>query len=308
MFSKFGLSCGLAISMAAAASAQPKIAQCFKVYDLLKMDQDHYWANWQNACPYTIDSVYVMVRFSDRSRGQLGNGVWALHFVTPGTHQVTRFTAPRGVPDFDFVRLHKITTDSLEALLDEPGDRIHKVSAEARRTGDPGAWQVAKETQPQSQPETLAVALAGPRLIGEARLVGDSGPEVSATIPMAAVGARTDSLSAEEHHRRGRELIQTGNYQAAIEELSAAIREQPDWSMVYNARGFAYYLEHDYRRALADLDEAIRLNPQYVNAYQNRRLSRKAAGDARGSRRIRKRSGLCWPAAAIEQGLAITVF
>ncbi len=198
-FSKFGLSCGLAISMAAAASAQPKIAQCFKVYDLLKMDQDHYWANWQNACPYTIDSVYVMVRFSDRSRGQLGNGVWALHFVTPGTHQVTRFTAPRGVPDFDFVRLHKITTDSLEALLDEPGDRIHKVSAEARRTGDPGAWQVAKETQPQSQPETLAVALAGPRLIGEARLVGDSGPEVSATIPMAAVGARTDLLSAEEH-------------------------------------------------------------------------------------------------------------
>jgi tetratricopeptide (TPR) repeat protein len=286
MLSKFGLSCGLAISMSAAAWAQPQIAQCFKVYDLLKMDQDHYWANWQNACPYTIDSVYVMVRFSDRSRGHLGNGVWALHFVTPGTHQVTRFTAPRGVPDFDIVQLHKITTDSLEALLDEPGDRIHRVSAEAKRTGDPGPWQVAKETQPHTvtvAAEVPAAANAGPRLIGEARPVGDSGPAVFAAMTTTAVGARTDSSSAEEHHRRGRELIQAGNYQAAIEELSAAIREQPDWSMVYNARGFAYYMERDYQRALADLDEAIRLNPQYVNAYQNRRLSRKAAGDARGS-------------------------
>jgi tetratricopeptide (TPR) repeat protein len=53
--------------------------------------------------------------------------------------------------------------------------------------------------------------------------------------------------------------------------------------MVYNARGFAYYLEHDYQRALVDLDEAIRLNPQYLNAYQNRSRSRKAAGDTQGS-------------------------
>lgn len=274
MRSKFGLSCWLAISVAAAASAQPQIAQCFKVYDLLKMDQDHYWANWANSCPYTIDSVYVMVRFSDRSRTRLGNGVWALHFVTPGTHQVTRFTAPRSVPDFDFVQLHKITTDSLEALLDEPGDRIHPRSQEATRTGDPGAWQVTAETNQVAVAETRVIGETGPRT------VGDTGPPVFAAI-MAA--PRPESLTAEEHHRRGRELIQQGNYPAAIEELSEAIRAQPDWSMVYNARGFAYYLSHDYPHALTDFDEAIRLNPQYVNAYQNRRMSRKASGDSQGS-------------------------
>jgi tetratricopeptide (TPR) repeat protein len=294
MSSRFGLSCWLAVSLTVAASAQPNIAQCFKVYDLLKMDQDHYWANWANACPYTIDSVYVMVRFSDRSRTRLGNGVWALHFVTPGTHQVTRFTAPRGVPEFEFVQLHKITADSLEALLGEPADRIPRVSAEAQRTGDPGPWQVASGTKAQEVAVARMPAEAGPHLVADAsprvdagpRLVGDAGPAVFAAMSTAAVGARVDSVqaeSAEEHHRRGRELIQKGDYPAAIDELSRAIQAQPDWSMVYNARGFAYYLEHDYRRAIADLNEAIRLNPRYVNAYQNRRLSRKAAGDARGS-------------------------
>jgi len=259
---KFGLSCGLAIAMAAAASAQPKIAQCFKVYDLVKMDEDHYWANWANACPYTIDSVYVMVRFSDRSRTRLGNGVWALHFVVPGTHQVTRFTAPRAVPDFDFIQLNKITTDSLEALLDEPGDRIRPVSAEAQRTGDPG---------PRSPLASEAHLVSEPAAVSSPHVIYDAGP------------ASVESLSAEDHHRRGRELMQEGKYSAAIEELSEAIHAEPDWSMAYNARGFAYYMERDYPHALADLDEAIRLNPRYLNAYQNRSQSRRAAGDAQGS-------------------------
>lgn len=249
--------------MAAASSAQPKIAQCFKVYDLLKMDQDHYWANWANACPYTIDSVYIMVRFSDRSRRGLGNGVWALHFVVPGTHQVTRFTAPRDVPDFDFVHLRKITTDWMEALLEDPSDRTRVLTAEEVRSGDPGpAWKLAAEPKA--------------RVVGEARLVADDGPSAVVEAP------RVESASAVENYRRGRALLKKRQYTAAIAELSEAIKEQPG-PLVYNARGFAYYLAHDYPRALADLDEAIRLNPRYLNAYQNRSRSRKAAGDARGS-------------------------
>jgi tetratricopeptide (TPR) repeat protein len=263
---KLGLSFWLAITMAAAASAQPKVGDCFKVYNLIKMDEDHYWANWANGCPYTIDSVYVMVGFSNRSKTRLGNGVWALHFVVPGTHQVTRFTAPRGVPDFDFIHVRKITTDSLEALVEEPGDRNRPLSAEAERTGDPG---------PRFQ---LAAVESKPVVVAEPRVISDEGPKAVTT-----TASRVESTSAEEHHRRGRELLQAGKYSDAIEQLSQAIQEQPDWSLVYNARGFAYYLEHDYQHALADLDEAIRLNPEYLNAYQNRSQSRKAAGDLRGS-------------------------
>jgi hypothetical protein len=98
------------------AADKPKVSQCFKVRALLKADEEHYWADWANNCPYTIDSVYVMVGFSDRYRKHLGDGVWPLYFVTPGTHRVTRFSVPVGVSGFRTVSVHKITTDSVEAL------------------------------------------------------------------------------------------------------------------------------------------------------------------------------------------------
>src|ERR1700677_1240854 len=86
-----------------ACAENPTVTNCFKVNALIKMDEDHYWADWTNACPYTIDSVYVMVKFRNESGGALGDGVWGLHFVTPGTHQVTRFTSPLSLADFHSV-------------------------------------------------------------------------------------------------------------------------------------------------------------------------------------------------------------
>ena len=109
---------GLLLLFATTASVQAgqKVSDCFKVHSLIKMDNDHYWANWTNACPYTIDSVYVMIGFADKSRKLLGEGVWGLHFITQGMHRVIRFSTPSKVDGFEFVSVRKITTDAIEAL------------------------------------------------------------------------------------------------------------------------------------------------------------------------------------------------
>jgi hypothetical protein len=104
------------VSAADSATTAPKasVSQCFKVRRLLKTDATHYWADWSNTCTFTIDAVYVMVGFVDHSHREMGNGVWPMYFVPPGLHRVTRFSAP--VADFETVRVHRITTDSVTAL------------------------------------------------------------------------------------------------------------------------------------------------------------------------------------------------
>jgi len=109
------LVCGL--TFAANTLAQhPGVSECFKVHELLRADEEHYWATWTNTCPYTIDSVYVTVRFADRSSRELADGVWSLHFIPPGTHRTMRLSAPGRISDFASVHQKKITADLGEAF------------------------------------------------------------------------------------------------------------------------------------------------------------------------------------------------
>ena len=88
------------------AAEKPKVPECFKVNSMIRADEEHYWAAWTNACSYTIDSVYVIVRFADEANKLVGNGVWGLHFITPGASRVTGRAATTcedpwafGIPD-----------------------------------------------------------------------------------------------------------------------------------------------------------------------------------------------------------------
>jgi hypothetical protein len=106
----------LFFAVAAYAGDKPAVSKCFQIHSMTRTDGEHYWADWTNACPYTIDSVYVMIGFWDKFHQRLGNGVWGLHFITQGAHRVTRFSAPNGVGGFQFLDIRKITTDFTEAF------------------------------------------------------------------------------------------------------------------------------------------------------------------------------------------------
>jgi Tfp pilus assembly protein PilF len=58
---------------------------------------------------------------------------------------------------------------------------------------------------------------------------------------------------------------------------------KPDLARPYNARGYAYLRARDYQHALSDFNDAIRLDPNYVNAYKNRAVAKKALGDGAGA-------------------------
>jgi len=275
---KFLLTLLVPVASAFASPMEPPVPQCFKVHSLIRMDEEHYWANWTNACPYTIDSVYVMVKFAGRS-GAGADGVWALHFVTPGTHQVMRLSTPMGLADYDTVHVARITTDSAEALHIEKIPQ-YLASRDPNAVADPGP-NVEPAPKPRQIQDTGPIP--APQVV---TAVNPEPSEPSAPVVLPAPVApppHIDSESASEHHSRGRELLQKGKYREAIEELSEAILKKPDFALAYNARGYAHYLLRQYRQALADLDEAIRLNPKYLNAYQNRSRARKAAGDKAGS-------------------------
>ncbi len=61
-----------------------------------------------------------------------------------------------------------------------------------------------------------------------------------------------------------------GQTDAAIAELTDAIRANPKDAQAYFARGCVWNMQHQYDRAIADLDAAIRLDPWRADAYAQR--------------------------------------
>jgi ABC exporter DevB family membrane fusion protein len=165
----------------------------------------------------------------------------------------------------------KADRDVLEAMIDldaavklPVGMRV-TVQFQEMKTPKPEAKPV--EAKPAPAPVTVAPPAPPPAPLPVA--------------PPPNVAARPGN--AEEHHRKGRDLLQKGQYRAAIDELSQAIAAKPDLALAWNARGYAYLILRDHASAIQNFDRAIELNPKYANAYRNRGAARKAAGDAPGA-------------------------
>lgn len=174
----------LGLTLAAVALAQhPNVSDCFKVHSMIRADEEHYWTTWTNTCPYTIDSVYVMVRFSDYAAREVADGVWSLHFIEPGAHRTMRFSAPGKLADFAAVRQQKITADIEEAFArSKPALSPAELAAvtayreavardEIRRTGPPKI--VNDSGEPVYRVEAQSVPIAP--VVRASKVVGDTG-------------------------------------------------------------------------------------------------------------------------------------
>jgi tetratricopeptide (TPR) repeat protein len=113
-------------------------------------------------------------------------------------------------------------------------------------------------------------------------------PAPAASSAAPALDTSSDT-SPDDHYQVAKGLLGAGKYREAIAEMTEAIAAQPNNSVFYNTRGYAYYLTKDVKKALQDYDEALKLNPSYLNATHNRALARKASGDVAGAKADQQR-------------------
>lgn len=66
--------------------------------------------------------------------------------------------------------------------------------------------------------------------------------------------------------RRGREAAQAGDFEAAIDHLSALVDHAPGFAQGWSQRARAYFAVGRYGPAVADLERALALNPRDYNA------------------------------------------
>lgn len=79
------------------------------------------------------------------------------------------------------------------------------------------------------------------------------------------------SAPMENYFEQGLKLLDEGNYAAAIESLTKALRlSLGDLAEILLLRGICYAALEDYQRALADFNEALHQNPYLAEAYFER--------------------------------------
>lgn len=108
---------------------------------------------------------------------------------------------------------------------------------------------------------------------------------------------------AEEHARRGRQLLSAGRMGDAVAEMKAALRLEPRSARVHSDLGFAYFYTGRIDEAAAEQTVATELDPTLANAQYGLALIAQRRGDPAAARRhlerfirLEPRSYLAWKA------------
>jgi tetratricopeptide (TPR) repeat protein len=78
--------------------------------------------------------------------------------------------------------------------------------------------------------------------------------------------SRSGSRAMDLLLERGRDDIAAGDYDAAVEHLSALIDHAPEFAEGWNARATAFYLMNQYGLSVADIQRTLVLNPRHFGA------------------------------------------
>jgi tetratricopeptide (TPR) repeat protein len=84
---------------------------------------------------------------------------------------------------------------------------------------------------------------------------------------------REDPNNVRAYYGRGNAFRSKGDHDTAIADYTQAIRLDPNYTFAYYARGITYRAKGDNDRAIADHTQAIRLDSNYVRAYYGRGLA-----------------------------------
>jgi len=79
---------------------------------------------------------------------------------------------------------------------------------------------------------------------------------------------RSGSAAMDLLLRRGKDALDEGAPDVAVDHFSALVDHAPDFAEGYNARATAYFLLGAYGPALEDLRMALRLNPRHFGALR----------------------------------------
>lgn len=101
--------------------------------------------------------------------------------------------------------------------------------------------------------------------------------------------SRSGSAAMDLLLRRGREALEAGETDKAVEHLTALTDHAPAFAEGYHARAEAYFKSGLYGPALADLERVLALNPQQYEAIFGLAVMLQELGDSRRAETLYRR-------------------
>jgi tetratricopeptide (TPR) repeat protein len=170
--------------------------------------------------------------------------------------------------------IREAVLDAFKEIIREAQSKETQSTTTARSGNQPPVQQASVRPAKPTPVQPVEEARVQPRRVQPTKPAPPS-------VPAPAVSP--GSVSTADLEEIGRTALRDHKYKEAFDALNQALQQNPNSSRAYNARGFTYYMVRAYDAALKDLDKAISLDPKYQNAYHNRSIVRRAAGDLKGA-------------------------